>query len=113
MEPQCDIAAMIQAQVDAYNRHDVAAFVEFYTPDAVINELPDRVTARGRDEIRESYASMFTNIPTITVAIRHRTVLQHHVVDEEEVVAGDLGIIRAVVAYTIEGCQISRADIID
>jgi uncharacterized protein (TIGR02246 family) len=114
MEPQCDIAALIQAQVDAYNRHDAAAFVEFYTPTAVIGALNGPVEMTGRDNIRASYASMFATYPNLSVTVRHRAVLGRHVVDEEVVTlnAGEPVII-ASVAYTIEGCKISRADIID
>ena len=109
---ECDVTALIQSQVDAYNRHDTAAFVATYAPDAevVTHEGRDEQKMVGRQVLTDVYGKLFVNVPSLKVEIAHRAVLDHHVVDEE-VVSFQGATLRGVVAYRVENCLIARADI--
>ena len=114
MEPQCDMAALVQAQLEAYNRHDVAAFVATYTPTAELYDHPGTLTMKGRDAIRDSYGRLFERFPRLRAEVKHRTVTKNHVVDEETVTLEPGGpTFVATAVYKLDGCLISRVDFID
>lgn len=114
MEPQCDMAAVVQAQLEAYQRKDIAAFVATYAPDIELYDHPGKRTLKGREALRQEYATFFTNMPNLTVEVKHRTVTQNYVVDEETVTPepGKPSFVVSAV-YKLEGCLISRVDFID
>jgi hypothetical protein len=68
---------IIQAQLDAYNRHDAEAFATAYAPEAEILELATgTVLARGTAAIRTFYATRFQANPHLHAEVLHR-VLQN------------------------------------
>jgi putative hydrolase of HD superfamily len=114
MEPQCDIDALLQAHLDAYNRGDVAAFVATFTPDAEIFRHPGAIELRGRDQLTVSYTQLFAkdSPPSITFRVVHRSKLEGHVVDEEAIVVDGRDVAREVSVYQIQSCLIRRIDTI-
>jgi hypothetical protein len=56
--PACsDPVQVVQAQVEAYNRHDLDAFVATYAPDAELRALPvDSAPTIGQAAMRQAYA---------------------------------------------------------
>jgi hypothetical protein len=78
---------VVQAQVDAFNRRDVAAFMATYAPDALHGEYPADTVFSGAARIREHYAELFTDPDAagLHAEIRQRIVKGRFVVDEDVV----------------------------
>jgi hypothetical protein len=76
-------AQVVDRQLEAYNRHDIEAFVACYTEDARFIELPDRVKFEGHDAFRTVYARLFALHPAIHARIAQRMVVGRFVTDLE------------------------------
>jgi len=108
---------VIQAQLEAYNRHDAAAFAATYTPDAEIVELATgALIAKGTAAIQAFYGARFAANPKLHAELLHRTLQGAFVVDQERitgVLAAPGGPERppltAVVIYEVKGDHIARA----
>jgi hypothetical protein len=92
----------VQAQLDAYNAHDVDAFLDCYAPEAVIRHADGRVLMRGHEEIRARYERLFADNPDVTAEVPTRIQAGDWVVDEEKVhlAAGELHV---AVGYEVRG----------
>ena len=99
----------VQAQVDAYNAHDVDAFCACYHADVEVFEFPATQKFHGMDAFRKVYAALFERAPSLRVRIRNRVVHGRWVVDEEDV-AGMPGkkSMHAVALYEVEAGLIRR-----
>lgn len=75
----------VQAQLDAYNAHDVDAFLACYAPDAVIRHADGRVLMQGHEQIRARYEKLFEANPSVTAEVPTRIRAGSWVVDEEKV----------------------------
>ncbi len=104
--------AIVQRQVDAYNAHDIEAFVATYTDDAELFLHPSELIAKGSAQIRERYSRRFREARPSAV-IPKRMVLGRTVIDQEEITTvspdGQRGTIRALVIYEIPHDKIARA----
>jgi hypothetical protein len=80
----------VARQVSAYNRRDLDAFLECYTPDAVIENAKGEVVMESRDAMRTAYGKLFADSETLHVEIATRIRVGDYVIDEE-VVTGRLG----------------------
>jgi steroid delta-isomerase-like uncharacterized protein len=60
---------ILEQHRDALNRHDVAALVEFYAEDAVLDS-PMFKTVRGRRAIGESFNRLFALFPDYSITMR-------------------------------------------
>jgi hypothetical protein len=81
----------VQSQVDAYNAHDVDAFVACYAETVVIEDAEGGILASGRDEMREGYRRRFESLPELRAEIPSRIRVGSYVVDEERVNGGPDG----------------------
>lgn len=80
-----DAAAVVQRQLDAYNRRDLAALLACYAEDAVQYEFPGRPLAQGRAAIAERMAARFQD-PRLHARLRQRSAMGRElVIDEEEI----------------------------
>ncbi|QNM82984.1 amidohydrolase family protein [Sphingomonas sabuli] len=97
-------AEVVQRQVNAYNSHDIDAFLATYAPDARIMDFPAKPQMQGRDMMRKVYSDMFTRLPALRVSIPRRSVIGNMVIDEE-VLSGMPGMDgeRAVAIYEVDG----------
>ena len=76
--------AVVQAQVDAYNSHDVSGFASCYAEDATIRDLSGkRPELHGRDSIRDRYQFLKQRPAGFGVDIIKRVVNGPIVVDVE------------------------------
>ena len=107
-----DPESIIQKQVDAYNAHDVEAFVANYADDAELFMHPSELIAKGSAQIRERYAKRFRDAKPHAV-IPKRIVMGQIVIDQEEITTlspdGQRGTTRAVVIYEVKQDKIARA----
>ncbi len=108
---------VIQAQLDAYNRHDAGAFAATYAADAEIIELATgALIAKGTAAIRTFYAGRFQANPKLNAEILHRTLQGAFVVDQERITGvltapggEERPPLTAVVIYEIKDDKIARA----
>ena len=106
--------AVVQAQLDAYNAHDLDAFVATYAEDVELFEHPSTLLASGHAGLRERYAPRFADV-RLHCTLVQRTVLGNTVVDEEFIVRTfpeGPGTSRAVAIYEVKAGKIAKAWII-
>lgn len=105
-------ADVVQAQLEAYNRRDLPAFVATFHEDAELYTLGDAApSARGRAELERIYGELFTASPTLHSDIVHRVVIGQRVLDHERITGrrGSNEPIELVMVYEVEGDVIRRA----
>lgn len=97
--------AIVRAQVAAYNRHDLDAFVDAYSDGVTIYRIhgaaaPSSIS--GKAALREYYRSERFNRPGLRAQIVHRSVLGNKIIDHERIFG--LGSIptEAIIVYAIE-----------
>jgi hypothetical protein len=103
--------AIVQAQVEAYNAHDIDTFVATYTEDAQLFEHPAKLLAAGSAQLRERYAARFKE-PNLHAVIVKRIVMGNVVVDHERVTRTfpeGSGVIDAVAIYEVQNGKIAKA----
>lgn len=76
---------LVQAQLDAYNAHDVEALVATYATDARQYEYPDRLIAQGAQALRERMAARF-EASRPHAQLLHRIAVGNTVIDHERIV---------------------------
>ena len=106
-----DPEAVVQAQLDAYNAHDLAAFVAAYTEDVQLFEHPSKLLASGSAQMRERYAARLKD-PILHAVIAKGIVMGNVVVDHEKVTATlpeGRGLIEAIAIYEVQDGKIAKA----
>ena len=76
---------VVQRQLDAYNAHDLDAWLDTYVVDAKQFEHPATLLASGHPEIRARAAPRFAE-PNLHAQLLKRVVLGEMVIDHESVV---------------------------
>lgn len=108
---------VIQAQLDAYNRHDADGFAATYAADAEIIELATgTLIAKGTAAIRTFYAARFQANPGLHAEVLHRVLQGAFVLDQERLTGVLLAPggperppLTAVVIYEVKDGRIARA----
>ena len=103
--------AVVQRQLDAYNAHDLEALLATYAPDAEQFEHPDKLLARGTEQIRARFVSRFQE-PNLHARLLQRIVIGNTVIDSELVTRtfpGGPGQLELVAIYEVQHEQIARA----
>lgn len=83
----CDVDTpeqVVQRQLDAYNAHDLDAWVSTYAPDARQFEHPATLLASEHAEIRARAESRFAE-PNLHATLLKRVVMSEMVIDHEDV----------------------------
>jgi uncharacterized protein (TIGR03067 family) len=83
-----DPEKLVQEQVEAYNRHDLEAFLKTYSADIKLYTYPDQKLSAGLEAMRKTYGKMFADNPDLKVKIAKRIVQGEIVIDQEEVNTG-------------------------
>ncbi len=101
--------AVVQRQLDAYNRRDLAAFVASYAEDVELYVVPG-TTPRlsGREALGAHYRDHRFNLPALHAQLLHRIVLGTQVIDHERVTGVSSQAVEAVAAYEVAGGLIRR-----
>lgn len=104
--------ALVQRQLDAYNAHDLEAFIATYSPDAELFDLPDasQPHTQGHAAMSEVYGRMFESSPKLRCEIAKRIVEGPYVIDHEICDLGEAGAppMRAAAIYQVENGLIRR-----
>lgn len=108
--PALEPEAIVQAQLDAYNAHDIDAFLATYADDAQIFEHPAKLLASGLTQLRERYTARFKE-PNLHAIIPKRIVMGNVVIDHEKIARTfpeGPGTLEAVAIYEVQGGKIAR-----
>ena len=76
---------VVDRHLDAFNRHDLEAFLATYAPGAILYDHPDKVRQSGAVEIRKTYGALFGSNPMLQVTVSSRILQGPFVVDHETV----------------------------
>ncbi len=81
--------AVVQRNIDAYNAHDVAAYVATFTPAATFAQLGGRTLLDSREAMQGFYTQFFAARPTVQCTVKQRAVLGPFVVDLQQISDAD------------------------
>lgn len=100
--PADDPAAVVQRQLDAYNRHDLDAFMATYREDAKVWRMPSTAPALdGAAAIRAFYRDERFNRPQLHAQLLGRRVVGRTVADHERVIGLRDTPIEALAVYEV------------
>ena len=114
MSTQFSPDAVVQRQLDAYNGHDLDAWIATYAPDAQQFEHPAKLLASGADSIRVRGAARFAE-PDLHARLIRRTIAGHVVIDHEVVTRNfdaGVGTVEMVCIYVVKGDRIQSASFV-
>ena len=75
---------LVQGQLIAYNKKDLEVFCTYFHPEVEVYRLnQNELTCRGIETFRGLYKNRFLDNPKLLCEIRHRTVLENTILDEE------------------------------
>jgi hypothetical protein len=63
---------VVQRQFDAYNNHDLEAFVAAHAPDVRAYRFPDSLILEGRAALRERFGKLFATAPQVHATVDAR-----------------------------------------
>lgn len=98
---------LVQQQLNAYNAHDLDAFLAPYADDAEIYEFPGKLSTKGKEAMRRSY-QFITNTPGLYCRLVNRIVEGNTVIDHEEIWVKGRPPFYGVAIYVIEKGKISK-----
>ncbi len=98
---------VVQKQVEAYNRHDLDAFLGCYAADVKLYDFPDKELSSGLDAMRTSYGKLFADNPDLKVDIPKRIVQGDTVIDQEFVFVNENRRFKAVAIYRVVSGRIA------
>ena len=108
------VERVVQAQVAAYNRRDLDAFMATFAPDARLYAFPDSLMYAGADALRPVYARLFARAAGLRADVTHRIVQGAFVLDRE-VTSGmpGRGPMTGVAIYEVRRGLIARVWFVD
>ncbi len=101
--------ALAQRQLDAYNAHDLEAFLACYAPDVMIRDLvTGEERLRGLAAMRQTYGALFA-AGTVHAELVGRLVVGDVAVDQERVTGHPSGaVVHALAHYAVQEGRIHR-----
>jgi len=102
--------ALVERQLQAYNKRDINGFIECYAEDVIIDSIvPGRPPMVGRKAMQETYYSLFEKSPNLHARVTNRIVSGNFVIDHELVTGLRAGPpVRAVAVYRVENGLIQQ-----
>lgn len=98
---------LVQMQLNAYNAHDLDAFLLPYADDVEIYDFPGKLLSKGKEQMRKDYV-FITQTPKLYCHLQKRIAQGNMVIDHEEVWFGQPKPAYAVAIYIIEKGKISK-----
>ncbi|MBX7146405.1 MAG: nuclear transport factor 2 family protein [Alphaproteobacteria bacterium] len=96
---------LIQAQLEAYNRRDLNAFIECYADTIELIYLSTNVIfCKGIAELHEIYKKIFKEHPLLYCRLTQRMICGDYVIDEEQI----SGLVDKKLVHTIATYQIKH-----
>lgn len=108
--PEQTPEACAQAQLDAYNARDIAAFADAYSDDVQLIDLAtNTVFCQNKQHLINRYGPMFAEHPDLHCELVHRITAPPFVIDEERVRGLRPGVVvHAVATYEVHNGVIRR-----
>ncbi|WOD42434.1 nuclear transport factor 2 family protein [Hwangdonia lutea] len=103
--------AIVNKQLEAYNKRDIDAFVNTYSTDIKLYKFPNSLMSEGQDALKKQYESMFEKTPDLNAEIVNRMVLGNKVIDKEKVTANG-NIFYAIAIYEVKNGKINKVTFI-
>ncbi|HZI53004.1 MAG TPA: SgcJ/EcaC family oxidoreductase, partial [Chitinophagaceae bacterium] len=103
--------AVVQRQINAYNAHNIEAFLNTYADDIELYDFHSNRPDKGKEAMRKNYEAMFKQTPNLYCEIEKRIVMGNKIIDKEKVRAGN-NIIHAVAVYEVEKGKIKKVTFI-
>lgn len=100
-------AMLAQEQLNAYNAHNLEAFLAPYAEDVEIFDFPNRPGMKGKEEMRKAY-QFITQTPALYCKLLNRIVQGNTVIDHEEVYGFGPKPVHAIAIYIIEKGKIKK-----
>lgn len=95
-------SSVVQRQLDAYNSHDLRAFLATYSEDVVLYRVPTTAPAiTGKQQLGDFYRTSRFNLPNLHAELLHRTVLGDKIIDHERIFGLRSQPVEAVAAYVV------------
>jgi hypothetical protein len=109
VNPDLSPAAIVQRQVDTYNRRDLDAFVATYSDRVQIFRMPSSEPAiSGKEQLTAFYATQRFNLPHLHAEIVSRMVMGNKVIDHERITGLQAEPVEAVAVYEVADGLIQR-----
>jgi hypothetical protein len=106
--------AVVQTQLDAYNAHNIDAFLATYADEAELFGFPAIAQTKGREAMRKRYAPRFSDTILRAVIVK-RIVMGNTVVDHERVQLTfpvGPGVLEAIAIYEVRDGKIAKVTFI-
>ncbi len=106
-----DAQALVQQQLNAYNAHDIGAFMATYDQNAEVFEFPAKPLMKGAPQIQEFYATKRFNDPRLHATVDQRIVMGNVVIDYEHIQntqPGGPGRVDAIAMYEVNDGKITK-----
>ncbi|HRX94752.1 MAG TPA: amidohydrolase family protein [Chitinophagaceae bacterium] len=98
---------LAQQQLNAYNAHDLEAFLAPYADDVEVYTFPDKLMMKGKEEMRKNY-QFVTKTPSLFCRLVNRIIEGNTVIDQEEVWGFGEKPIHGVAIYKIDNGKIRK-----
>jgi imidazolonepropionase-like amidohydrolase len=98
---------LAQQQLNAYNAHDLEAFLAPYADDVELYELPGKLISKGKELMRKDY-TFIEKVPKLYCKILNRIIQANMVIDQEEVWGFGDKPFYGIAIYVIENGRISK-----
>ena len=98
---------VVENQLKAYNERNLEAFLESYADNIEIYDFPDKLIAKGKDEMRKMY-SFFGTLKSLHCEILTRIIEGNTVIDKEKVTVNKGKSSQGTAIYKIENYKISK-----
>jgi imidazolonepropionase-like amidohydrolase len=98
---------LAQQQLNAYNAHNLEAFLAPYAEEVELYSFPNKLELKGKTEMRKAY-QFVTKTPKLYCRLVNRIVEGNTVIDQEEVWGFGDKPLTAIAMYVMEGGKITK-----
>ena len=99
---------LVQQQLNAYNLRAIDAFLAPYADDVELYTFPDKLIAKGKEQMRKTYEQMFKQTTELHCEVTKRIIQGNTVIDHESVTGFGSKPLTAIAIYTIEKNKIVK-----
>ena len=99
--------ALVERQLNAYNQHNLEAFLEPYADDVEIYDFPNSLSVKGKTEMQKQY-TFLSKVPNLHCEIKQRIIQGNTIIDKESVTGFGNKPIEATAIYVIENNKIKK-----
>jgi hypothetical protein len=106
--------ALVQVQLNAYNAHDIDAFLATYSDDIELYDFPEKLRLKGKPAMRARYTRTFGD-QTLHATVSKRIAMDNTVIDHEHVrllFPDGPGTLNAVAIYDVREGKITKVTFI-